>query len=343
MTQLSEPKRDYLFDNIKAGMLFLVVIGHILDPFIVREDSLYRYLMQYIYLFHMPMFAFVTGYFSKNVEKARNTAVKNVLVPYVFWQVLYIITALLFMKLGLASYNTDVFKPSLLLPSSPLYYLLCVFIWKVFMKDIASLKRPVVFSVIAGLLVSLVFDKAFHIGWGACFSLLLFFVLGFYCTPEHVARIRRLKKAVSCLVLLAAVIPAVVLPYHFRNVRFTYEEVGLNPLMGILYRMLFYCIAVLMIAALINLFPSGKNAFSRVGKNAILVYAGSSFAAPSLYLVLLKFLPVADSQWLNLAGMCIFSFALVLFCSMDWIKNIYDWVIGGIERTVFKTDDRGVF
>ena len=83
--------------------------------------------MQYIYLFHMPMFAFITGYFTKNTEKARNSAVRNVLVPYIFWQLLYIITALLFIRLGLASYNTDVFKPSLLLPSSPLYYLLCVF------------------------------------------------------------------------------------------------------------------------------------------------------------------------------------------------------------------------
>ena len=41
-------KRDYLFDNLKALMLFLVVIGHILDPYIERQDSLYRYLMQYI-------------------------------------------------------------------------------------------------------------------------------------------------------------------------------------------------------------------------------------------------------------------------------------------------------
>ena len=31
-------KRDYLFDNLKALMLFLVVIGHILDPYIERQD-----------------------------------------------------------------------------------------------------------------------------------------------------------------------------------------------------------------------------------------------------------------------------------------------------------------
>ncbi len=226
-------KRDYLFDNLKALMLFLVVIGHILDPYIERQDSLYRYLMQYIYLFHMPMFAFITGYFTKNTEKARNSAVRNVLVPYIFWQLLYIITALLFIRLGLASYNTDVFKPSLLLPSSPLYYLLCVFVWKVFAADLKKLRFPVLFSFAAGLFISVVFDEAFHIGWGACFSLMIFFVLGLLCTKEHVEKIRNIPHAIAAAILAAAVLPSVLLPYSFRNVRFTYESVGLSPAQGI--------------------------------------------------------------------------------------------------------------
>ena len=229
-------KRDYLFDNLKALMLFLVVIGHILDPYIERQDSLYRYLMQYIYLFHMPMFAFITGYFTKNTEKARNSAVRNVLVPYIFWQLLYIITALLFIRL--------------LLPSSPLYYLLCVFVWKVFAADLKKLRFPVLFSFAAGLFISVVFDEAFHIGWGACFSLMIFFVLGLLCTKEHVEKIRNIPHAIAAAILAAAVLPSVLLPYSFRNVRFTYESVGLSPAQGIGYRALFYLIAILMIGAL---------------------------------------------------------------------------------------------
>ena len=331
-------KRDYLFDNLKALMLFLVVIGHILDPYIERQDILYRYLMQYIYLFHMPMFAFITGYFTKNTEKARNSAVRNVLVPYIFWQLLYIITALLFIRLGLASYNTDVFKPSLLLPSSPLYYLLCVFVWKVFAADLKKLRFPVLFSFAAGLFISVVFDEAFHIGWGACFSLMIFFVLGLLCTKEHVEKIRNIPHAIAAAILAAAVIPSVLLPYSFRNVRFTYESVGLSPAQGIGYRALFYLIAILMIGALINLFPDRKNIFSQVGTNAILVYAGSSFAAPALYLLIAKFLPLAGSVWGNLAGMSVFAAVLVLFCSMEWIRKLYDFVMDGICKILFRQD-----
>ena len=56
--------RDHLFDNIKALMLFLVPLGHTLDVFIA-DGNVEEILMKYIYLFHMPIFAFVTGYFTK--------------------------------------------------------------------------------------------------------------------------------------------------------------------------------------------------------------------------------------------------------------------------------------
>lgn len=336
ITKDSLAERNYLFDNLKALMLFLVIIGHILDPYIERQDSLYRYVMQYIYLFHMPMFAFITGYFTKNTEKARATAVRKVLLPYLFWQLLYIATALLFIRLGLASYNTDVFKPSLLLPSSPLYYLLCVFVWKVLAADLQRLRFPVLFSFAAGLLISIVFDEAFHIGWGACFSLLIFFVLGLLCTKEHVERIRRIPRPFAAAILAAAVIPAVLLPYSFRNVRFTYESVGLSPALGMGYRALFYLIAILMTGALINLFPERKTIFSHIGVNAILVYAGSSFAAPALYLLFARFLPLTYSVWTNLAGMTAFAAALVFFCSMDPIRKIYDSIISWIGGIIFR-------
>lgn len=127
---------------------------------------------------------------------------------------------------------------------------------------------------------------------------MIFFVLGLLCTKEHVEKIRNIPHAIAAAILAAAVIPSVLLPYSFRNVRFTYESVGLSPAQGIGYRALFYLIAILMIGALINLFPDRKNIFSQVGTNAILVYAGSSFAAPALYLLIAKFcrLPAVSGE-----------------------------------------------
>ena len=328
-------QRDYLFDNIKTVMLILVAIGHTLDPFITSQDSLFRYMMQYMYLFHMPMFAFVSGYFSKNADKARDGAVKKVLIPYVVIQCVYVGMAMLLIAIGAASYNADVFKPSILLPTSPLYYLLCLFLWKVFQKDIFKLRFPVLFSVVAGVLISVIGNDEFHIGIGATFSLMLFFVLGVKCTSEHIRKIRKLPKIVGVIILLLGILPATLLPYNFRNVRFTYHYVDLSNGMGIAYRLLFYAIAVIMLIGIINLMPSGKSLFTKIGENSIIVYAGSTFAAPSGYLLIDKILNLSGNMWVNLVAIIVYCVIIVLFCSMDWIKRIYDWVMNWVYKIVY--------
>ena len=58
----------------KALGIILMVMGHAGCP---------EYLHDFIYLFHMPMFAFVTGYFSKNLETGSRSVVnKELLIFY---------------------------------------------------------------------------------------------------------------------------------------------------------------------------------------------------------------------------------------------------------------------
>lgn len=330
--------RNHLFDNIKGFTLILIIIGHTVDPYITSQDSMYRYIMQYMYLFNMPVFAFVTGYFSKNAEKSREGAVKKVLIPYLLIQTAYIVVAELCIILGLAKFNADVFQPSIFLPTSPLYYLLSVFFWKAFQKDIMRLRWPIAFSVVAGVLMSLISDEHLHIGIGVTFTLMLFFVLGVKCTSEHIAKIRRMPKAVGVAIMLLGIIPSVFLPYNFRNVRFTYASVGLEPIPGMLYRLLFYVIAIVMIIGIINLFPEKRNWLSKVGEQSILVYAGSSFAAPTLYLLIARFLPVGGETVGNFIAITVFAIVICGLFSMNWVAAIYNKVLEIIEHILFKKE-----
>ena len=65
-----EKERDYYFDNLKAVLIFLVVLGHFLLP--IYDDAFLVVLKRLIYVFHMPLFVFVSGYFSKNIYKNGN-------------------------------------------------------------------------------------------------------------------------------------------------------------------------------------------------------------------------------------------------------------------------------
>lgn len=327
--------RDSQMDNIKAILLFLVALGHTLD---VYKDvwNVNMYLMKYIYLFHMPLFAFITGYFTKNTEKARNFAIEKCLIPYILLQSLYVIMGKLMIHMGLANFNSGVFNGSLLVPSSAFYYLLAVFVWKLTAKEFMNLRHPFIISVALGLLVSVTKMQEFYMGYGAVFALLPFFVAGVLCDEKLLLRIRNSKKIFSILILGLCIIPAVKLPYSIHSVRSSYQTAGFSDIFGIGYRIIFYIIALLMGYAVISITSRKRNVFTHIGEASILVYAGSTFLAPHGYLILNKIFGFSKNNWINLITMMIYCIILIWVCAIPTFLKLYNWILSKINYILFK-------
>lgn len=62
-------ERIYLFDNLKCLLIILVVIGHFIDGEGTSEFRSMRALFVFIYAFHMPLFLFVSGLFTKRKDR----------------------------------------------------------------------------------------------------------------------------------------------------------------------------------------------------------------------------------------------------------------------------------
>ena len=61
----AENKRSAYWDNIKGFLILLVVFAHIL--FQLQDISFtINGIVDYIYMFHMPVFVFVSGFFGKS-------------------------------------------------------------------------------------------------------------------------------------------------------------------------------------------------------------------------------------------------------------------------------------
>lgn len=58
-------QRIYRYDNIKALLIFLVVVGHMTTDY-VSDSQLVRWTTLWIYSFHMPAFIFISGLVHKN-------------------------------------------------------------------------------------------------------------------------------------------------------------------------------------------------------------------------------------------------------------------------------------
>ena len=71
-------ERNYKMDNMKALMIYLVVFGHMLECF---NGTIRWWIYLTIYSFHMPVFAYITGYFSRiNPERT----IRGILYPYFY-------------------------------------------------------------------------------------------------------------------------------------------------------------------------------------------------------------------------------------------------------------------
>lgn len=60
-------QRDERFDNVRGALILLVVIGHFLLP--MYQTRLITGIVYAIYVFHMPCFVMVSGYYAKSVMK----------------------------------------------------------------------------------------------------------------------------------------------------------------------------------------------------------------------------------------------------------------------------------
>lgn len=80
---LPAPGRIYLFDNLKAVLIFLVLLGHLIEP---RLGGLRTYAYTLIYSFHMPLFVLCSGCFARFEPRRLLT---KILYPYAVFQTIY--------------------------------------------------------------------------------------------------------------------------------------------------------------------------------------------------------------------------------------------------------------
>lgn len=83
-------KRDYNIDMVKAIAVILVVVGHIVQYICAKDTYAENLIFRYIYSFHMPLFMFISGYFSFRKGKAIDLnwlkqRFIRLMIPFLVW------------------------------------------------------------------------------------------------------------------------------------------------------------------------------------------------------------------------------------------------------------------
>lgn len=137
--------RDSYWDSLKFNLILLVVLGHTLE-IVVTDGSFSRALYNSIYLFHMPLFIFVSGRFSHVKDtKSFNRSIFKLLETLIIFQIIrsFVIPFI---------WGDNIEWKYLIVPNWILWYLMSLIWWRIMVK----VTPPPVGSIIRRNMLSLV-------------------------------------------------------------------------------------------------------------------------------------------------------------------------------------------
>lgn len=270
-----EKQRIYYWDNLKAVLIFLVVLGHFLIP-ISGEGKSVQSVYFFIYLFHMPAFVFVTGYFAKYYMK-KDVPQVNKLIGFLVLFLIY--KGLLWVAKSVLA--GEVAKFDFFVEDAAPWYLLCMFFWYIYLPVFDKFK-PVVsigFSIVLAILIGL--DP--RVGPFLCFSrsvvFLPFFLMGYYFKEDLIKKITTTKMRVvaAVFIIIVAIVVLLNLGFFDKYETIIYGSYGYAPMktsakMAMSLRGIWYVVAMAITLALMCLIPKKKTIVSFIGSRTLSIY-----------------------------------------------------------------------
>ena len=326
--------RNYLIDNSKGLLIFLVVLGHSLE-FIRKDYEVARLLYVFIYEFHMPVFVFISGYLSKNVEKGRRNAVRNFLTPFLLFNIIWNLITLvgpLFLRGEFTELPSEqVF--SFFTPGWALWYIFAMFLWKILLPDLLKFKNIFILSVIAGIFVKLSGEFGSYMALSRTITFAPFFLAGYYSSEEKLKRFRKftrfniLNKVPSILILIIGVLIALIF-VNYSNIADeffwadrSYSNFNIEIFTGIL----------LYIAVFINLMPENQTFLSKIGKNTLSVYFLHTYFIGSI----LGLTSLMSSNLGKLLALIVGSLIVTFILSRDGVARFFNKFLDKFNRLLF--------
>lgn len=264
---LNLKKRDNYFDNLRGFLIICVIIGNSLE-YSYPHPTKIHYLILFLYLFHMPLFTFISGYFCKKSKRTTQEKVVDTIKIYLFAQIFYYLFNKIIMN------KIEDFQ--LLKPSWTLWYLLSLIFWYIIQDYIHDYKRAFIISIIISLVLG--FDET--ISTYASSSRILFFLPFFIAglTFDKGKFLEKYKKYSIIILILALIVLGILyiiedriyieLFFEYTNYRF-YTSSATLPFLA---RIFHYIGAFIIGGFILLVFPSRKLFLCWIGKNSLILY-----------------------------------------------------------------------
>lgn len=200
--------RNLYYDFVKGVLIFLVILGHSIQylEFNLTSNTYYNSLFKFIYMFHMPLFLGISGYFSySSINNTHNfilflkKKIIHLLLPMFTWCIfLYLVKYPNINDLTLKNFIY-------ILNTAPSYW----FVWAILAYSIliyflSKIKRHnTILLIISSIVLTLISVPYPH--YSIVQSMYPFFILGYLCKALSIDKLLVFTKKILPLILLSFV------------------------------------------------------------------------------------------------------------------------------------------
>ena len=327
---INSRERNYWLDNTKFLLILLVVVGHFISSF--RKYELVNHFYYFILLFHMPLFIFITGFFSKNVVTKNKSKILNFLVLYILMQIIEILITKE--------------KFSIVKPAYALWYLQSIIIYNLLLPTIHKMK-PVaicIISIAIGLIIGFDNNANTIASLSRTFVMLPFFTMGYFITEAQLNKLKSRKNiilAIIFLILIIMLIPILInepinTPRKLLWASESYNKLKLGTI-GVLYRAVWYILSTLTSLSVLTLVPKIKlPLISKFGTRTLQVYC-----LHIIVVLIVKESQLYKSIDTKLELICLFlsSVFLTFLLSLKIFSYPFNFIMNSKMKLIMQTDE----
>lgn len=326
-------QRDYSFDIFRGICMWAIPISHFTRMGgCFSQDSWGGVVYITINVFIMQSFMFLSGYFSKNVEKSRKTSFKTALWPY-------LLSIPFFYAIRLLVYGNATFY--LDQPPFAMWFMLALFVYKFLLKDMVKVPCFMAICLCLYMIAGCIPFLTEFMALGRIVSYLPFFVIGYYCRPEHIQKIRSLKKYQTAILGGALVAVSFVLAYCVPQIsqewyllRNPGSYLGVAWYLDIIARGFIFLLAAGWIIFMFNILPSRDNYLAYVGRNTMPVYIFHLIIRQILKKtdITMGLFPMPESPIVYYLLIYVLASACVVIFSSKPVSKAYDFAVDGLYK-----------
>ena len=287
----------------------------------------------------MPLFVFVSGYFSKDVEKCRKNAFKDLFFLFILMNTLWALFSCIFKN---TTYLKNIFEPGI-----SLWYILALFVWRYFLKDLLKIKHILPISILVSFLVLFMVDLGTQMALNRVFIFLPYFLFGYFFKKDYILKIKQIPKFISILGLFIVFITIfIILQQNWLSFDFLFDIFGktgsFTSLPSILITLgsnvilmpIICCVSIFTL----SLISFKKNILTFIGSNTLPLY----LSHPYVQILYEHFGHIFsfNNIYTNYAVTLLLSCMCIFFFSTKIYRSIFTKIINKIKSLVFIAEPR---